>query len=763
MIKEVHSDSAVKNISEDLLGRGDFARDLAKTLVEANLQPGFTTGLYGSWGSGKTSLLYMIKSELEKDYKDKCKIINFSPWLCDSSEQMIEQFFCQLADLFNEKEGTKGLKDSITKFYKSLRSSFVNATIDTLSRITDLPNIHNIFDFLKNFASEINKIDKAKEPLMTQKNNIFNELEKQKQRIIVFIDDIDRLSNDEIVEIFRLVKSLADFPNVVYVLAFDRGIVSKALEKVQYIDGNGQGYLEKIIQYPIDIPSINSKTLNSIFQKLLYRELFTEEIISDDDHKRYLTITNLVYKIFIKNIRDIKRFCNVISVKNRLLKDEVNKGDLVGITAIQLYVPDCFHNIEQFKDEICYKPEEIQITLSNEEANDIISKLNQYINPNYQKKFNNLVSLLFPILRLNNNYIKSSLNSNHICHSECFTRYFILGLEDDDVSNVLLRAMFNDNSSDNEIETIVKNVLKKLKFTKYIEYILEFFINANKDVSSNALYQFNAITSILKQDYMGIRSGEIDKELLSIVAHTSVILLFHIKKEERKLAIHNYISSMPFDYVIELFNKSKIAPELKISEIAEAKLFSEIELQSICMTIINLFENVLSDDQLIETIQTTNFILRIDNIFIQRIKNRLSVIVESHVKTNEAANYIINQYVYTYRTLTSWKFSIYECFGEGLLISEDEAFEDLRKQFLKIRTVNISDIDYLELRLAIVLYFIESKNSIETYTDFTDLLSKIKEKTKINMNDINEEEAKQIWQLVKERYENEEKLLPISN
>ena len=66
---------------------------------------------------------------------------------------------------------------------------------------------------------------------------IIKKLKDEKIKIIVSIDDIDRLSDEEIVAVFQLVKSLADFPNTIYVLAFDYDVVVRALGKVQHGDG----------------------------------------------------------------------------------------------------------------------------------------------------------------------------------------------------------------------------------------------------------------------------------------------------------------------------------------------------------------------------------------------------------------------------------------------------------------------------------------------------------------------------------------------
>lgn len=94
-----------------------------------------------------------------------------------------------------------------------------------------IKEIHKLFDkYFKSFIGEEND-------LITIKNNITKKLAKSKLKYIVFIDDIDRLNNKEIKLLMQLIKAVGDFPNIIYVLAFDRDIVANALNDEQKING----------------------------------------------------------------------------------------------------------------------------------------------------------------------------------------------------------------------------------------------------------------------------------------------------------------------------------------------------------------------------------------------------------------------------------------------------------------------------------------------------------------------------------------------
>ena len=152
-------------------------------------------------------------------------------------------------------------------------------------------------------------------------------------KIVVSIDDIDRLSEEEIIAVFQLVKALADFPKTIYLLAFDYDVVVKALRKVQH--GDGKEYLEKVIQVPIEIPAPSIKSIHeALFSKL-------NTILGDISEERlnkaaWAELFQFGLKEYIKSIRDVIRYTNVFSLKYELLKNETDIVDLLGVACLQV-------------------------------------------------------------------------------------------------------------------------------------------------------------------------------------------------------------------------------------------------------------------------------------------------------------------------------------------------------------------------------------------------------------------------------------------
>lgn len=96
-------DLPIAKLEEDGLNRGSFAESLAKTLVQYSFPSSLTIGLYGEWGSGKTSLLNMVFENVER-IDDGVVVLRFNPWLCSDPKQLVTQFFKQMATAIKLKK-----------------------------------------------------------------------------------------------------------------------------------------------------------------------------------------------------------------------------------------------------------------------------------------------------------------------------------------------------------------------------------------------------------------------------------------------------------------------------------------------------------------------------------------------------------------------------------------------------------------------------------------------------------------------------------
>lgn len=137
---------------------------------------------------------------------------------------------------------------------------------------------------LRGFGKKASDVAKQKDSLENVKTEVINALKNQNQKLIVIIDDIDRLNNEQIRLIFQLVNCVAGFPNMIYLLSFDKTVVVRALEDEQKC--NGEEYLEKIIQVPFDVPEAKKSDVhNLLFEKL--DNIWFDEIPCRNFEKEY--------------------------------------------------------------------------------------------------------------------------------------------------------------------------------------------------------------------------------------------------------------------------------------------------------------------------------------------------------------------------------------------------------------------------------------------------------------------------------------------
>ena len=453
-------DLPIKKSSDDLLNRKSFANDLGKVLLkhfENFSEYSFSIGLYGKWGSGKTSLLNMVLEsvkEQSENQKHKPIVVEFNPWLCSDRQQMISQFFKQLASEIKNLESSK-----LEAVWKAIAKYG-----DLLDFTSFVPTIGPILAILGKAATSHAKSKTAQieSNLKQQKDNIVQALTDQSLKddlkIIVTIDDIDRLTKEEIVAVFQLVKNLADFPNTVYLLAFDYDIVSKALEEVQ--GGDGREYLEKVIQVPFQIPAPNMTTIHNVFVKKIEKIIGTAPY-EGENRNAWRELFQYGIKPYIKSLRDVNRFANIFYLKYQLLSEETYILDLIGLTCLQVFEPNIYFYLSAQKERLTALGGPFY-DIKRESIKRELTELFQSVAIDKHESVKCILSFLFPIVRraFSLNMIgtitdaRELLFCKKIAAAACFNRYFSLTLEENDISSSLIERMILEMSAEELTEQI---------------------------------------------------------------------------------------------------------------------------------------------------------------------------------------------------------------------------------------------------------------------------------------------------------------------
>jgi len=464
----IKPDQPIKSIKDDILERKPFAKAIAEAVITYQREESIVAGLYGEWGSGKTSIINMVLEYINEitnneTQKDPPYIIKFNPWNFSDQNQLIAQFFSQLSSTLKKPNYSKEaweIGELLEKYGKMLQP------------LEYIPKIGRISSIMSRIFQDIGESSKSwsifKSNNLVSLKSELNDLILQKQKkLIVIIDDIDRLNKLEIRQIFQLVKSLGDFNNTIYILAFDRSIIENVLNEFQ--GAKGSDYLEKIVQVPFNIPLISKHDIETLLIKRI-EELFHDLPEEKIDKQYYGNIYHSGLKYFFKNIRDVTRYFNILYFGYDLVKTEVNPVDFLAITAIQTFIPDLYLGIKNNKKLFAGDIESILQNASGINAD----KVKKESKAACEHMFNSndvlskdiiieLLKRLFPKVdsyysnnEWNTGLLEQWRRNNRICSPKKFDIYFRLSIPNNEISN---REMDEIIKSAKNIDAFRNNLL----------------------------------------------------------------------------------------------------------------------------------------------------------------------------------------------------------------------------------------------------------------------------------------------------------------
>ena len=342
------SDRPIDSRAQDLLARTPFAETFGKAIGSWRGRDSLVLAINGPWGSGKSSLKNMIVESLSKLVDTPVTVTQFNPWQWAGQDQLLEAFFSEigaaLGNVSSPKEGELAKKwnaygqvltlgSQATKILKPLLTLFgiPGAPADILAKV--LSQAGNVAKGGAD-AFDATGATESSEKLKAELREALAELESP---IVVILDDIDRLSAQEIKLLFQLVKVNADFPNLVYLLFFQKDIVEKALGEVS--PTSGRQYLEKIVQVSVDIPRVEDARLHEILLKGIDEILFADLDAKGFDQRRWGNVFHGGLRHFFQTPRDVGRYLNTLSFHAGVFRRgailEVNPIDLVALEALR--------------------------------------------------------------------------------------------------------------------------------------------------------------------------------------------------------------------------------------------------------------------------------------------------------------------------------------------------------------------------------------------------------------------------------------------
>ena len=465
------SEEAIEFPEQDLLDRKKFIEDLQREIENMPFSDSFVFGLYGSWGAGKTSVINLLKNKLKES--EDFLIVNFDPWNFKDEEAILSAFYDQIEKSFSQKFILPGFKKTFMK-YQNLISMGLSQT-----------------------GIKIDFLD-AKESIEDIRQRIESYIAQTKKKIIIFIDDIDRLQPEETLFIFKLVRLHAKFQNTIFLLALDPIVVQNYFKIDLNVDSE---FLEKIVQKPIPLPAIEQQNIDQ-FLDIHLEKLFDELAISKEKREKFYKDFHLIYLMqiskFFKTLRRVKRYVNGLRSTLPLVKNEVNLYDFLILEIICNFFPKIYDDI--WRNPWSYLPIKWDIKhyfsspfasgVNEDKKNEIIQ--GHIANIVADEKDDEIIKGLLKALffEVENSLEQSQSGQNKsvetyrvekcITHPDCFKKYFMLKVPSSEISDEFIEATLalwhsiKDTEKENVISETIFDLQEKSMLSKFFNVLIVF-------------------------------------------------------------------------------------------------------------------------------------------------------------------------------------------------------------------------------------------------------------------------------------------------
>lgn len=578
MTQNFSSDKPVENEIQDRFQRYKFSKRIAETILQRDNQDGIVIGIYGAWGEGKTSVQNFIESELKKD--ESVLIIKLNPWRYNDEETLIRNFFKKITEILGKELENK--KEKLGSF------------------IGKYGGVAGIFGAdVSEFGKSLADVD-----LEELKIRIDEFLKESTSKLVIFVDDIDRLDKQEIYSLFRLVKLTGDFTNTTYILSFDEVMVASAIGE-RFGAGNeqsGQNFLEKIIQVPLKIPQAQIDALKKYCFELVDKAINESVLnLSEEEVQRFVSAFSYNVLLRLKTPRLAIRYGNSLSFAIPLLKGEVNHVDLMLIEAIKIFYPRHYNFIKNnpnyfissYSSSSGYNNSQT-IQTKKDELIEHLDLLASDLTKTEKEAIKSLLISLFPRLdeafhnRFQHNGDKDWTKQKRIVSTNYFKRYFSYSVIEGELSDVAFDDFMNVLET-SELKNIVTEITAILKKTTPSNFLFK-ARNYEEDLSWKASQ--NLILSIAVMGDSFPKSNSFFSFGMDGAQTQAAILIYNLLKyhsnKEESLELSKILmgEDIPFDFSYQV-NKW-----LRSGETMEEKIFSHEQYVEIAKS---LRERALND------------------------------------------------------------------------------------------------------------------------------------------------------------------------
>jgi len=340
-------DDPIARAEDDLLGRGRLAEVLAAEIAALDARQGAVVAITGPWGSGKTSLMNLTAARLGDDL-GVLGVVEFNPWLFSGAEQLAENLLTELATQLRDQESRKAKARRVATTATSKLLTYSHG----LTVLRAVPTVGSIVEAADKGLQGVNTALKGDQSLQRRRTDAIKALAGLDRRVVVLVDDIDRLTRAEIRDLFRTVRLSASFPNVVYVLCLDHTVVAGALDEEGF---SGKAYLEKILTVTCRVPELADHQIGQMFVAGL-NAILEQHLTGPDDDQAWAQAYPAIIRPLFTTVRDAKRVLASLPITLRLIGDELPVVDVVVMECLRTLYPDLHAAVDTYAEALTRPP-----------------------------------------------------------------------------------------------------------------------------------------------------------------------------------------------------------------------------------------------------------------------------------------------------------------------------------------------------------------------------------------------------------------------
>lgn len=480
-----------------------------------DLAESFTIGISGAWGRGKTTMLDYIKDNLNKD---KYIVRSFNPWQVSSPEQVNIEFFEMLmaalrSDYLEESDVLAAIKK-----YVHLLTLVPNSSVESAEKVINLlPS-------------------SSQKTLSALQNEINTSLSRMKKKIVVCIDDLDRLDFEELYEVLKLIRVSANFKKLVFIIAYHKRYVAENLDKHNI--PQGEEFMKKIVNLEISLPSYEKyKLTNLLWEKIRAHFGTNEQAIREVTHALWDVQTERgtsLFEEYFTSFRDVERFANYFCVLLEYVNSPeqkadidvmINYGDLLWIEILHYFNEPEYNKLRENKWSLLVERRSPMGTLMYNEKMELPDR--DVICMKY----------LFP------SDMNTRKDTNSICYVSNFDNFFAYTILDNVLPIPEFERFLRRSTSRVDIENQISNWIKGNKmeaFTSLLNHY-SFYSRLTEVGVKNYIH-----TLLYTAKYYPANSpiGKILLEHFKALCNAPFTQMYNLKsaivKEELSYAINNY-------------------------------------------------------------------------------------------------------------------------------------------------------------------------------------------------------------------------------